>query len=214
MRGKAVHEERLWTSDGHDFAIHSIRFERTLFSVTFRLTHAGPGVGVDSERALNGTDVVGDLDACAGAHAASNALTDHGAIGLEALGRDHRDSKAEDGCRLNERMADVVAVANPRESRVIEMKAAFDKRLQVSERLAGMVHVAQCVDDWNARGCRKVNHRGVRVHARHDGMAPALEVFAVIADGFAGAERCFAVVKVNGLAAQAKHSNFETHTRS
>ena len=209
-----MHEERRWSSDGHDFAIHSIRFERTLFSVTFRLAHTGPGVGVDSERALNGTDVVGDFDPRAGAHAASNALTDHGAIGLEALGRHNRDAKAEDGCSLNERMADVVAVAHPRESRMIEIKAAFDKRLQVSERLAGMVHVAQCVDHGNARGRREVNHGGVRVHARHDGMAPALDVFAVIADGFAGAERCFAVLKVNGLAAHAKHSNFETHTRT
>ena len=52
------------------------------------------------------------------------------------------------------------------------------------------------------------------MHARHDGMAPALDVFAVIADGFAGAERCFAVLKVNGLTAHAKHSNFETHARS
>jgi hypothetical protein len=94
------------------------------------------------------------------------------------------------------------------------MKAALDKRLQVSERLARMVHVAQGVDDWNTRGCRKANHCGVRVHARHDGMAPALDVFAVIADGFAGAERCFAVLKVNGLAAHTKHSNFETHARS
>ena len=116
-------------------------------------------------------------------------MTDHGAIGLEALGRDHRDSKAEDGCGLNERMADVVTVTNPREARMIEMKAAFDQGLQVSERLAGMVHVAQCVDDWNTCGCREANHCGVGVHARHDGMAPALKVFAVITDGFAGAER-------------------------
>jgi hypothetical protein len=45
-------------------------------------------------------------------------------------------------------------------------------------------------------------------------MAPALKVLAVITDGFTGPERCFAVVKVNGLPAHAKHSNFETHARS
>ena len=95
---------------------------------------------------------------------------------------------AEARGEINQRMADVVAVADVGELESLQRAEFFFEREKIGQRLAGMKFVGERVDHGNVgRGGHFIEH-ALFVHARDDALHPALEVARHIGDGFAFAE--------------------------
>jgi len=70
-------------------------------------------------------------------------------------------------------MADIVAVANPYKMQLFDGDARFGQRQDIGERLAGVVKVAQRIDDWNGTRRGESSKQCVRTTADGNDVDPA-----------------------------------------
>ena len=73
-------------------------------------------------------------------------------------------------------MRHVVAVADERQLQAVQTAEALLQRQHVRQRLAGMIQIAQRVDHRHARPVRQLFDGGLRKHARHDALRPAVQI--------------------------------------
>ena len=129
----------------------------------FFLAHAGPHVGVDRLRAGDGFfGRVQNFDFAARFAGYALRFGDDSRIGLVARGCGHANMRTGARADAEQRMADVVAVADVGDFQAAQIAEAFFEREEIGERLAGMVAVG-----------KRVDHRNVGVQRRARRAIPA-----------------------------------------
>ena len=127
MRRKAVHEHGTRSGLFHEFAIHLVGLEHLAADLFFRFkAHAGPRIGVDGLAAAHGFLRIGE-EFDFGAGFLGNALGIGQNIGIRRVirGSGNANVNAEASGEVNERMADVVAVANIGELESLQRSRTF-----------------------------------------------------------------------------------------
>src|SRR5271165_7381898 len=119
---------------------------------------------------------------------------------------------AEPGGKKNERVADVVAVADVSKFEAAKIAEFFLKGEEIGEGLAGMEFVGKGVDDGDAGVGGHFLEDALLVDAGDDPVHPALEVARDIGDGFAFAETGLSVVQEDHGAAHAFDTDLEGDT--
>jgi hypothetical protein len=99
------------------------------------------------------------------------------------------DAQARAG--QHERVRHVVAVAAEGQLQTGEVAEALLQREHIGQHLAGMVQVAQRVDDRHGRPARQFLDGVLREGAGHDGVHPAVQVAGDILDRLARADGSF-----------------------
>ncbi len=82
-------------------------------------------------------------------------------------------------------MNHVVAVAHEYDRQILHAAAQLAQGQAIGQHLAGMVEVAQPVDDRNLRAGRELHHRLMQESPGHDDVHPQRQVLADIGDRFA-----------------------------
>ena len=111
-------------------------------------------------------------------------------------------------------MADIVSIADVRDTQILERAESLEQREVIRQRLAGVIKVTERVDDWNRGMLRQLFDGLVRIRAGDDGVGPALEVARVVADRLAGADAIGAVIEIDRAAAELRHARLETDERA
>ena len=106
-------------------------------------------------------------------------------------------------------MRDVVAIPHVGELNVLHVAKSFLQGEIVGESLAGMLQIAQRVDDRNVRVLGHVFHRVVRESTQHDDVHPALQIARYIAELLASAERTLGLIHEERNPTQARHPSFK-----
>jgi hypothetical protein len=153
--GEAVQHEDVRPREVHELLAHLVarKHERSLVRLHV-LPHARPHVGVErvgADRRLLG--IVGELDRPAGLGRDLLGPVHHLGNRLEPRRRGDPDRHAGLGPRQQERVGDVVAVAEVREHAPVELAQTLTDRQEIRERLTRMLEVGEGVHD---------RHRGRR----------------------------------------------------
>ena len=168
------------------------------------MTHAGPHVGIDHVRAVDGFQrIVRDADLPQPARRRGDLR-----LGLVTLGRRHGHVHSQAARRQHQRMRHVVAVADERQLQAFPPAEAFLDGLHVGERLAGMIQVAQGVDHGHMRPLREFVHRVLGEDPRDDALGPAIQVAGDVLDGLALADRAD---RSDGIAAELLDRQLKGH---
>ncbi len=113
----------------------------------FLLPHAGPDVGVNRLRARDGFFWrAQDFDFAARLARDAPGFGDHGRIRLESCGRSDAKMSAQAGADGQQRVADIVAIADVGELQPAQAAEALFEREEIGECLAGMEPVGKRVD--------------------------------------------------------------------
>ncbi len=124
------------------------------------------------------------------------------------------ERRAEHDRALRQRRRDVVAVADERDRAARPFAPHFFQRLQVGQRLARVLGVAQRVHDVKARRrVRELEQRRVRVGPHDDALDPALEIASHVDGRLALAERGDRVWR-DDVAAELAHGDLEGRDRA
>src|SRR5713226_7639226 len=218
VRRKAVHEYGVRRGERHQFGVHLIRLEHGVAHLPLGFkTHAGPGIGVDAHRAADGFARVGQQFDF-GFRFAGDALAigDNFRQGRVLRGRGDAQMNAEASGKINQRVANVVAVAGVGEFKATERAEFFFEREKIGKRLTGMKLVGKRVDYGDAGVGGHFFEDALVVNAGDDAMHPALEVARDIGDGLARAERRgrLCVVQKNDGATHALDPDIESDARA
>lgn len=158
--GKTVHKEGRLAGARHELVIHLISpkdFE-AFFQFVF-LTHAGPNVGIDRIGAADIGRIGGPFDFFI-------------RLRRVTLGADGAESQTRDAAYLPQRPRDVVPVADVNQFFAGKRGPRFRQRQQIRKRLAGMLGVAEGIDDRDRGAQRQILEMPVAENARHDGIDP------------------------------------------
>src|SRR5580700_4202572 len=121
---------------------------------------------------------------------------------------------AEPSGQENQRVANVVAVANVSQFKAAQVADFFFQREEISERLARMKLVGQRINDWNGSASGHFVEYALFVNARDDALHPAFQVARHVGDGFALAQARLGVVKENHRATHGLDANLESDARA
>src|SRR6202030_3280571 len=116
---------------------------------------------------------------------------------------------AEAGGEKNQRVADVVPVADVGELEAAERAKLFFEREEIGERLTRMKTVGERVDHGDLSAGGHLLQHALLVNASDDSVNPALEVARDVADGFALSEARLRVVQEDDGAAHALNADLE-----
>ncbi len=178
--GEAMHEDGAGAGLIEEGVVDLIIAEGVAaFDRFLLLAHAGPDVGIDGVGAIDGFGgVVGDEEGGSGDSGQAFRLPDDlgiwGVAGRAGEGEIH----AEAGGGEHERLGHVVAIADEGELEALQDAEAFADGLHVGEGLAGMIGVAEGVDDGNGGPVGEAFDGGLREDAGDDAIDPAIEVAA------------------------------------
>ena len=216
VRRKTVHENSFGRGHGHEFGVDLIGREDRSARFGFRLeAHTGPSVGIDGLRARDGFARVGEeFDFGFGFAGDAFGIGDNFGKRLIVGRRGDLHVHAETRGEIQERVADVVAVAHVGEFEAAKLAEFFFEREEIGERLAGMEFVGKGVDDGNAGIGGHFVENFLRVDTSHDAVDPAVEIAGDVSDGFAGAERSggLRMVEEDHAAAHALDADVEGDT--
>ncbi len=177
--------------------------------------HAGADVGVDSVGAGDSGDgVVDQHDVGPGNVGDGAGLRDDVGFGRVVFRRADGAVRAQQRRGQHERVADVVAVADVGEVEAAQVAEALFEGHEVGNGLAGMLEVAEGVDDGDARVLRHFCDGLVGVSAQHDDLDPALDVARDVGQGFALAEGRLGLVDEERGAAEGVHRRLEGEARA
>ena len=170
------------------------------------LAHAGPDIGIDGVRATDrGQRIVSELDLGAGGRGNSERRRGDLRMRSVAFGGGNREFCAQAGCSQHQRVCHVVAITDISKVQLAHVPKFFLKGEEVGKGLAGMLHVAQSIDDWNAGVLCDLGHRFMLEGAHHHRIHPAFNVVGDIAQGFAVLHAGASLVHKESGAAQAGH---------
>ena len=212
VRRQAVHEDGVRRRASHERFVYLVGRENLVPLLLFVLvTHAGPGVGVDRVSAIYRLfGVVEDLDNRAGLLGEIAGIGHDLRVAFIACRRGDANLRAESGCGQQQRMRDVVAIADVGSTDFLQIAEALLQGEVVGQRLAGMLQVAECVDDRNAGVLGHSFNRAVRIGAQHDGIHPAFDIVRDVAQLFARVQAPGRLIHKERVAAHAGHSSFES----
>ena len=154
------------------------------------LAHAGPHIRVDGVRAcerLRG--VVRDQQRGAGNRGQSLRLRHDIRIGRVALRAADGEIRAQPEAGQHQGMRHVIAVADEGHLAALQLAEMFAQRLRVPQRLAGVVEVAQGVDNRHRRPLGQPLDGGLLEDAGDDAVHPAVEVARDILQRLPDADR-------------------------
>ena len=172
------------------------------------LTHRCPGVGDDHLGPLDRLQwIFREENAVAGARHRA-----HSRVRLEPVGRRHRQLEMHQRRRLDQRVADIVAVAEPCPARSRQLGAMLDHRLHVGQDLARVRQVGQAVDHRHGGILCQLLHLPVMVGADHDRIGEARQDARGVGDGLAAPKLRIAAVEHDRGAAQLAHRQVEAHS--
>src|SRR5688572_27077467 len=212
VRGQAVHDDRGGPGEAHQRVVELVAAERLppLLALGL-LPHAHPHVGIEDVGAGRGVlGVGGQLQAPA-------QLADrrhHARVGLVAGRARHDHGDAEQRAGQHQRVADVVAVADPGQPGLGQVDAALPQREVVRQRLARVLEIAEPVDDRHRRVAGQAFHGRMRVHARGDPVDPAREVARDVGHRLARAQPDLVAGEIDGPAAELDDADLERHARA
>src|SRR4051812_42966859 len=112
-------------------------------------------------------------------------------IGKIALGTAEREVHTESRRAQHERLGDVVAIADEGELEALNSAEVVADGLHIGEGLAGMIEVAQGVDDGDARPGGEPFDGSLEEDAGDDAVDPAIEIAGDVFEGFADADGAF-----------------------
>ncbi|AHZ22785.1 hypothetical protein BM92_09080 [Haloferax mediterranei ATCC 33500] len=149
-----------------------------------------------------------------GALPSSSRLVEYLVVYRVSRRRRHRQVDTGHRTAEDERLADVVAVANPRRLHFLERADVFADGEQVGERLTRVGVVGQAVDDGCAGVFGDFEQVVVVEQAGHDGVAVATQHAGRIGERFAVAELDVFGAEKERVTAQLGHPRFEGDTRA
>src|SRR6059036_2073428 len=207
VRRQAVHHERRGLGEADQGVVDLVAAERLRPPLVLGLlTHAGPHVGVDHVGAgRRGARVLGDVDPAA----EPARRGDHARVGLVPRWARDDDRGAEQRTEEHHGVADIVAVADPREPQPAEVDAALPQREEIGQRLAGVLAIRQPVDHRDRRVPGERGDRRVGVDARHDAVDPQGQVAGDVGHRFTRAQADLAAVEMHGASAQLDEADLE-----
>jgi len=213
VRRKTVHEDGVGSGESHEFGVDLIRLEDGVAGFFFSFeAHAGPGIGVHSLRAGDGFAWIGEefdlgLGFAGDALGIGDDFGKRGVVGRRGDAEVHAETRGQ----IDERVADVVAIADVRELEAAKIAESFGEREIVGECLARMEFIRERVDDRNVRVSRQIFENFLLVDAGNDALDPAVEIAGDIGDGFACAEAGLGlgVVEKDDVAAHALNAHVE-----
>src|SRR6266851_1051884 len=218
VRRKAVHEHGVRRSKRHQPGIYLIRLEHGVahFLLGFE-AHASPRIGVDRHGAADSfARVSQEFDL--GASFAGHALPVSKHLGSRRVVRRRGDAQMnpKTGRQTDQRVADVVAVADVSELEAAQSAKFFFQGEEIRQRLARMKPVGKGVDHRDAGGRGHFFKDALVVNARDDALHPAFEVPRNIGDGLASAERrgSLCMVEEHDRAAHALNADIEGDARA
>ncbi|MPL67367.1 hypothetical protein SDC9_13058 [bioreactor metagenome] len=211
MRRQAMHEQRVGLRLRHQRLVHLIGAQLVVPPLLrrFRVVHRDPGVGDDQVRTLDRLRRVAlDLDR----HPLRAGEVDPFALGVEGLRPGEGEVEAELPGRLQERGADVVAVARPDHLAPGDRAAVLLIGHDVGHDLARVGAVRQPVDDGHRGVFRHLEQRRLLEGADHDHVNIARQNPRGVGDGLAMAKLHFLARKHHRLPAQLAHTDVEADT--
>src|SRR5216683_3401977 len=191
VRRKTVHEHGVRGSKRHQLWIHLVGLEGGDAYVLFGFeAHAGPRIGVYGLRAADRFARVGhQFDFGFGFAGHALAIGDNFRQGLVIRRRGDAQVNAKPRGEVDQRMANVIAVANVSELEAAQRPKFFFQSEEIGQRLAGMKLVGKRVDHRDAGIRGHFLEDALMINARDDALHPALEVASDIGDGLPRAER-------------------------
>src|SRR5262249_55983008 len=108
-----------------------------------------------------------------------------------ALGAAKREVHAEAERSQHQRLGDVVAIADEGELETAQPAEVFADRLHIGECLAGMIKVAEGVDDRDARPLGEAFDGGLEEDAGDDSVDAAVQIAGDILERFADPDGAF-----------------------
>ena len=155
----------------------------------FFLTHAGPHVRINRLRARHCflrriTNF--NLAACFARGALRFRY--HNRIRIVTWGRGDAKVRAGASPDAQERMADIIPVANVSDLQSAQAAEPLLESEEIGQRLAGMVAVRERVNHRDACVFSESINRFLREGTRDDSLNPALEIFRYVGNGFALAQ--------------------------
>src|SRR2546430_1132296 len=130
----------------------------------------------------------------------------------------HEDGirRAEAGGEINERVADVVAVASVGKLEAAQRSEFFFQRKKIGKRLAGMKLVGKRVDHGDAGIRGHFFEDALLIDACDDALYPALEVASDIGDGLSRTERggCLRVIQEDHRTTHTLNADIEGDARA
>jgi hypothetical protein len=110
-------------------------------------------------------------------------------------------------------VADVVAVADPRDPHRGEVDAAFPQGEEVGQRLTGVLAIRESVDHRDRRVSSELGDRRVRIDPSHDAVDPQRQVARDVGHRFACPQADLAADQVHGAPAELDQADLERHAR-
>jgi hypothetical protein len=109
-------------------------------------------------------------------------------------------------------VANVVTIANVDKLEPTHGAEALFERHEVGQSLAGMLEIAECVDDRNGGILRHLGDGVVGVGAQYDAVRPAFDIAGNIAKRFAFSQRRLCLIDEDRVTAQRVDARLKAET--
>src|SRR5712692_5169001 len=210
--GQAVHDEGLRRGEAKQGVIDLVALEglEPLLALGL-LPHADPDVGIEHVGALGRFARVRG-DAYLATQSAASLEHLWGGLITRRTGRPHPDPGQ--GGEEEQRVQDIVAVADPGELQTLELDAPLPEREEIGHGLARMLEVGEGVDDGYGGVARQLLERPVGEDPRGDAVDPAREIASDVGHGLALAHADLLGGEIDGGPAQLDHGDLEGDPRA
>src|SRR5690625_2786038 len=204
MSRKTVHEQRIRVRRSHNGVVHAVvgKGAGTL-CLLLLLTHARPDVGDHQIRIARG--FLGGVELRDSVASRRHQL----AIRTVALRAADAQLEVELAGGVDERVAHVVAIADPGDGRPLDVAPALPERLNVREQLTRVIGIAEAVDNGHRRVGRKALEDVMPESADHDRIGHARQDARRIFHGLAATQLRVARREKDRAAAKLAHARLE-----
>ena len=124
------------------------------------------------------------------------------------------EAKVEQHCRIDPRLADIVAITHPRDCFAFDRAAMLNKGLDIRQQLAGVVVVRQAIDDRDLRIFREAHNLIMAKRPNHHHIDHTGDHSRRVFHRLAATQLRIVWGKKDSVAAKLRHARFKAHPRA